>query len=135
MLGYRPRQPGVDYCRPTAEEQKHLTLKVIVGDRPKTTGWLLLDAEGRPMRRFFDSNGDGDIDIWSYYKDGVEVYREVASTYKKEKPDQFRWYNSAGSKWAWTPTATAKSASGQCFPPRKLPRKLSPPPSRTITPA
>jgi thiol-disulfide isomerase/thioredoxin len=99
VLGYRPRQAGVDYSRPTAEEQKNLTLKVIVGDRPNSTGWLLLDPQGRPLRRFLDSNGDGDIDIWSYYKEGVEVYRDIASTYKKEKPDQFRWYNSAGSKW------------------------------------
>jgi thiol-disulfide isomerase/thioredoxin len=99
VLGYRPRQAGVDYSRPTAEEQKSLTLKVIMGDRPNSTGWLLLDPQGRPLRRFLDSNGDGDIDIWSYYKDGVEVYRDIASTYKKEKPDQFRWYNTGGSKW------------------------------------
>jgi thiol-disulfide isomerase/thioredoxin len=99
VLGYRPRQAGVDYSRPTADEQKNLTLKVILGDRPNSTGWLLLDPQGRPLRRFLDSNGDGDIDIWSYYKDGLEVYRDIASTYKKERPDQFRWYNTNGSKW------------------------------------
>jgi hypothetical protein len=46
----------------------------------------------------FDTNGDKQIDVWSYYLDGVEVYREVDTNFDK-KPDQFRWLNSAGMKW------------------------------------
>lgn len=99
VLGYRPRQEGVDYSRPGAEEQKSCTMKLIVGEKTNSTGWLLLDAQGHPLRRFFDSNGDQKIDVWSYYKDGIEVYRETASTFKAEKPDQFRWFNSNGGKF------------------------------------
>jgi thiol-disulfide isomerase/thioredoxin len=100
VLGYRPRQPGIDYSQPTAEEQKSCTMKLILGDRPNSTGWLMLDPQGRPLRRFFDSNGDGKIDVLSYYKDGVEVYREMDTKFNdKVPPDQYRWFNTGGSKW------------------------------------
>src|SRR5262249_30319435 len=58
----------------------------------------------RPLRRFMDTTGekraDGrtHTDIWSYYKDGVEVYREIDTNYN-DKPDQYRWFNTGGSKW------------------------------------
>ena len=58
----------------------------------------MTDAAGNPLRKFDDSNGDNKIDIWSYYKDGVEVYREVDSN-GNGKPDQYRWFNGAGAKW------------------------------------
>lgn len=98
VLKYRPRQEGVDYSRPSAEEQKACTMKLILGERPNSTGWLLLDPQGRPLRRFFDSNGDQKVDQWSYFKDGVEVFREVDSNFN-EKADQYRWLNSGGTKW------------------------------------
>src|SRR5262249_48093822 len=63
-----------------------------------TRGWLLVDARKVPLRRFYDSNGDDGIDIFSYYKDGVEVYRETDSNFNK-KLDQFRWLNAGGMKW------------------------------------
>ena len=37
------------------------------------------------------------VDQWSFYKDGVEVYREMAA--KPGKKDQFRWLNTAGTRW------------------------------------
>src|SRR5262249_43350427 len=61
-------------------------------------GWLLVDAKKQPVRKFVDSNGDRKLDIWSYYKDGVEVYREIDSNFDG-RPDQFRWLNSGGMKW------------------------------------
>src|SRR5262249_10925867 len=61
-------------------------------------GWLLRDGSGRPLRRFFDTNGDMKIDVWSYFKDGVEVYREI-DTQGTGRPNQYRWLNSGGSKW------------------------------------
>src|SRR5882724_5461018 len=104
VLRYRPRMEGVDYSKPTPEEQKACTMKLIMGERPNSTGWLLLDLQGRPLRRFMDTTGekraDGrtHTDIWTYYKDGVEVYREIDTNYN-DKPDQFRWFNAGGSKW------------------------------------
>jgi peroxiredoxin len=105
ILKYQPRQDGIDYTRPTPEEQKACTMKLIVGDRANSSGWLLLDPQGRPLRRFFDSNGDRNIDVWSYYKDGVEVYREFCVSVTSnpdqlpKEPNNFRWLNSMGSKW------------------------------------
>jgi thiol-disulfide isomerase/thioredoxin len=101
VLKYRPRLDGIDYSRPTPDEQKACTMKLILGERQGSTGWLLLDPQGRPLRRFLDTNADQQIDVWSYYKDGVEVFREIDSKMVKgaEKADQFRWLNSAGSKW------------------------------------
>src|ERR1700730_4403308 len=61
ILKYQPRQESVDYGKPSPEEQKACTMKLIVGDRPNSSGWLLLDPQGRPLRRFFDSNGDRNI--------------------------------------------------------------------------
>jgi thiol-disulfide isomerase/thioredoxin len=99
---FRPRQDGVDYGKPSPEEQKACTMKLIVGEKPNTNGWLLLDPQGRPLRRFFSnhkgSDGKNRIDVWSYYKDGVEVYREVDTDYN-DKPDYYRWFNAGGSKW------------------------------------
>jgi thiol-disulfide isomerase/thioredoxin len=102
ILNYKPRQDGVDYSTPAAEEQKDCEVKVFAGSRPGSSGFLLLDAAKRPLRRFFDSNGDRKIDVWSYYKDGVEVYREVdTSVPNNDKPDQYRWLNAGGTKWGF----------------------------------
>jgi thiol-disulfide isomerase/thioredoxin len=62
------------------------------------SGWVLKDANGQTLRLFFDSNGDNKVDVWSYYRDGVEVYREIDSTFQG-KPDQYRWLNAGGMKW------------------------------------
>ena len=46
-----------------------------------------LGAQGRAgpfVRRFFDSDGDNQIDVWSYFLDGDEVYREVDSNLQRQ---------------------------------------------------
>src|SRR5580704_12341299 len=102
---YVSRQEDMDYGKPSPEEQKACTMKLIVGDRPNSSGWLLLDPQGRPLRRFFDSNGDRNIDVWSYFKDGLEVYREycISVTSNADQlplaPNHFRWLSTGGSKW------------------------------------
>jgi peroxiredoxin len=105
ILKYQPRQEGVEYGRPSPDEQKACTMKLILGDRPNSSGWLLLDPQGRPLRRFFDSNGDRNIDVWSYYKEGVEVYREFCVSVTgnadqlPQNPNHFRWLGGNGSKY------------------------------------
>jgi thiol-disulfide isomerase/thioredoxin len=96
VLSFSPRQPGVDITTPTAEQISSCKVSKIQGKRG--IGWLLSDAAGNPLRRFYDANEDGRVDIWSYYKDGVEVYREVDSNFNG-KADQYRWLHTAGSKW------------------------------------
>lgn len=96
ILRFTPRQPGVDCTTPTAQQVAACKVNLVKGK--KGSGYLMVDAAGNPLRKFDDSNGDNKIDTWSFYKDGVEVYREVDSN-ANGKPDQYRWFNGAGSKW------------------------------------
>ena len=61
------------------------------------SGWVLKDGNGKTLRRFYSTTG-GSVDLYSYYKDGVEVYRETVSGGARQ-PNQFRWINAGGSKW------------------------------------
>jgi thiol-disulfide isomerase/thioredoxin len=100
MLKYKPSQEGVAYSIPKPEEEAGLKVELVKG-AGGAAGWMLKDAGGRPMRLFYDSNGDNKPDLWAYYKDGVEVYREFEAETKNAlgKPDQFRWLNAGGMKW------------------------------------
>src|SRR5262249_58200543 len=64
---------------------------------PSRASLVRYDAEDRIIRKFTGINKKG-VDTWSYYKDGVEVYREI-DTNMNGKPDQFRWFNAGGMKW------------------------------------
>src|SRR6267378_1261464 len=73
MLNFcKPKQEGIVFSTPTEEEQKFCEVKPATG----ASGWTLLDGKKRLLRRYVDSDGDGKIDTWSYYKDGVEVFRD-----------------------------------------------------------
>jgi thiol-disulfide isomerase/thioredoxin len=98
MLTLKPKLDGISYATPTAAEQPGCKVEMVRGSRPGSSGWMLRDAQGRPLRRFFDINGDGKVDMWSYYQDGVEVYREIDSNFN-QKVDQYRWFNTGGMKW------------------------------------
>lgn len=98
MLGFRPKQEGIVFSTPAAAELDTCKVELVTGTKPGSNGWLLRDAKGQPVRRYFDSNGDKKVDMWSYYQDGYEVYRESDSNYN-EKVDQYRWLNSGGCKW------------------------------------
>jgi hypothetical protein len=97
LLRYSPRQQGVNYSTPAGADLEKCKVELIKGQN-KGSGWLLRDANGQPLRVFFDTNGDRKIDVWSYYKDGIEVYREIDTTHSGN-PDQYRWLNSGGMKW------------------------------------
>jgi hypothetical protein len=96
ILQYRPKQQDVAYSTPGAQDMEACKVKWT-----KTSPggvWLLLDSQGRTLRRLVDNHGDNKPHIWSYYKDGVEVYREIDTDFDGE-PDQYRWLNSGGMKW------------------------------------
>src|SRR5262245_16851456 len=96
---YRPRQTGIVYSTPTAPEQANCKVELVKGPQGSNgSGWLLRDPQGRPLRRYFDVNGDRHVDIWSYYLDGIEVYRE-RSTQNNKVVDEYRWLNAGGMKW------------------------------------
>jgi thiol-disulfide isomerase/thioredoxin len=96
-LKLAPVQLGVDYDRPSPEEAAKckITAKKIDGH----VGWVVENPEGVVLRKFVDTNDDNIVDQWSYYKDGLEVYRDVDSNFNG-KVDQYRWFHTGGSRWA-----------------------------------
>ncbi len=50
----------------------------------------MIAADGSVLRTFADTNGDKKVDLWSYYKFGVEVYRDIDENHNG-KADQYRW--------------------------------------------
>jgi len=98
MLRYHPAQDGVAVSTPKPEEEAGCKVELVKGPNGQGSGWALKDANGKTLRLFFSHN-DKNLDTWSYYKDGVEVYREFESEGGAGKPDQFRWVNADGMKW------------------------------------
>jgi Thioredoxin-like len=98
ILRFTPKQQGVAMSTPAAQEEAGCKVEWVQTKNSRAGTYLLRDAKGQLLRRFTDTNGDGQMDVWSYFKDGVEVYREIDTDFNK-KPDQFRWFNAAGMKW------------------------------------
>jgi thiol-disulfide isomerase/thioredoxin len=95
MLNVKPKHDDVAISTP--EPSKHSACKVEVAkNKTKGKALVLKDANGQVLRRFSDSQDSGHTDVWSFYKDGVEVYRIA-----REANNQFyyRWFNSGGTKW------------------------------------
>ncbi len=95
-LALEPKQKGVDYDRLTADEAKRATM-----GQDKIDGVAALVVRGpagEVLRAFADTNANRVVDRWSYYKNGVEVYRDIDSDHDT-KVDQSRWLNSGGSRW------------------------------------
>ena len=65
----------------------------------KPSAYILRDAQGKLLRKFVDSDGNGKLDQWGYFQDGFEVYREVDSDGDKAV-DEARWMNSGGTRIA-----------------------------------
>ncbi|MFM7150708.1 MAG: hypothetical protein ACKO23_12775, partial [Gemmataceae bacterium] len=94
MLEYQPRHESA-ITTPAAAELAACTVELVKGK--VGSGWILKDAQGKILRRFYSSDGRN-VDTYSYYRDGVEVYREIVSQGSRA-PDQFRWLNTGGSRW------------------------------------
>src|SRR6185312_15973452 len=96
-LSLQPMQPLVEYSIPTKEEAAQCTVKLEKED--KSSNWVVTNHNGEILRRFYDTNGDNYVDMWCYFLNGVEVYRDIDSNYNN-KADQYRWFNTAGTRWA-----------------------------------
>lgn len=94
LLDYKPKQ---EVNLPTPTPAEVAGFKVDLEKGKVGSGWVLKDASGNYLFRLYASNGR-DVDAFSYFKDGVEVYREVV-TPGSRTADQFRWMNAGGSKW------------------------------------
>ncbi len=99
-LALKPVQKDVDCDNLTKDEIAKATIESI--SDPNGSGWQVFDGEGRLLRRFVDTNGDKKLDVWSYYRNGIEVYRDVDANFN-EKADQYRWLGTSGSRWGQDP--------------------------------
>lgn len=93
-LRLTPRQPNIDYDQPTPDEVANCTLT----GTEDGSGYVVRDGSGATLRMFLDTDGDRSVDQWRYYKDGLEIYRDIDSNQNKTV-DQYRWFHSAGSRW------------------------------------
>jgi thiol-disulfide isomerase/thioredoxin len=97
MLTFQPKQKGVTLSTPAADEYAKCKVELVQGTTQGTSGWVLRDPQGRLLRRFFDSNADKYPDQYSYFRDGLEVYREV-DTNANRTVDRYCWLNTGGMK-------------------------------------
>lgn len=95
-LALKPVQAGVDYEKVAPEKQ--VECKVIDIDREEWSGWEVIAKDGTLLRRFADTNGDQQIDLWCYFKFGVEVYRDIDRNFNG-KTDEYRWLSTGGTRW------------------------------------
>ncbi|MEQ1906040.1 MAG: thioredoxin, partial [Pirellulaceae bacterium] len=95
-LSIKPIQ-SVDIDVPTADEIANCKIERTI-ETIDIPGWLVVDESGRKLRQFLDVDGDKKLDVWQFFKNGVEVYRELDSN-KDDKRDQFRWLGTAGTRW------------------------------------
>ena len=81
---FKPKyhQGEIPYYTPTSQEENGCKVELVTDTRyKKGSGWLLRGPQGLPLRRFFDTDGDNKINVWSYYnKQGVEIYRKSTPT-------------------------------------------------------
>ena len=95
-LRLTPTQPGVDYDRPGPDQAAKC--KIIAKRINGHVGWIVESPDGMILRKFVDTSDRNVVDQWSYYKDGMEVYRDIDSNHNG-KVDQCRWFNTGGSRW------------------------------------
>jgi peroxiredoxin len=95
-LQLKPLQADVDQDLPTGAEAEKCTIRSEVND--DISGWIVLDDMGRTLRRFLDTNRDNRVDLWCYYKQGIEIYRDIDADFNG-KADQYRWLSTAGTRW------------------------------------
>ena len=106
LLKFRPKQDGVEYEVPTdAAAIAAVKFEPVKNAKGKNIGYALRDGQGQLLLKFVDSNGKLDakggtnVDSWSYYKDGFEIYRELDLN-DDGFLDEIRWLNTAGTRVA-----------------------------------
>ncbi len=111
-LKLAPVQKGVDFDTPSSQEIPKC--KITVKKAGGQVGWIVEDPNGRILRRFLDTNGDNVVDTWCYYKEGIEVYRDIDSNFNG-KADQYRWYNTGGMRFGLDANEDGAIDSWKCI--------------------
>lgn len=96
LNAYRPSQPNVDFDTPKGDELAQCRREIE--RTPEGNGFVVFGPTGQILRRFTDTNGDSQADVFRFYRMGLEVYRDVDSN-KNGKNDQHRWMNWGGTRW------------------------------------
>jgi thiol-disulfide isomerase/thioredoxin len=100
LVKMRPSMANVEYDTP-ADPAAIAACKIenVINADKKVIGGAVRDGQGKLLRRLVDTNGDNKIDVWSYYQDGFEVYRDIDLDGDKV-PDECRWLNAGGTRIA-----------------------------------
>lgn len=69
----------IEIDQPDAETAARCTLEMEVFDGVKA--WVVRDPNGVIIRAFPDTNADKVVDQWIFFKNGVEVYRDIDSNF------------------------------------------------------
>lgn len=95
-LDLTPVQKDVEYDRPKADAIDKCTIKSE--GTGKQRGFVVYDENSQILRRFLDTDSDNAIDQWCYFRDGIEVYRDIDAD-SNGKADQYRWLGTGGTRW------------------------------------
>ncbi len=105
---YQPKVaggPGVEIETPP--ETQWDQCKVTETQQGGDSGYVVEGPQGQTLRRILDVDGDNTIELFIYYNQGMEVYREWdadgAQKNARGEPvvlsNNFRWVNFGGTKW------------------------------------
>ena len=97
LLGPKPTPLGVAVQYTTPADAELAQCRVEFTNGPRGSAWILKDKEGRLLRRIGFADGSKTPNEFSFYRDGLEVYREIQSPGKKQ-PDRFYWLGLGGMK-------------------------------------
>ncbi|MEM7475163.1 MAG: redoxin family protein [Planctomycetota bacterium] len=92
-LSYKPRQKNANFELVTEAQQADCSIEKTT--RGRAQGFLVSGPAQQTLRWFADTNRDDKLDQWSYFSDGVEVYRESDTDFNGTA-DVFRWLGSEG---------------------------------------
>lgn len=83
----KPKQQDAIYT----QTKKYNKLSIHKVNEDSISGWeVISDRDNKPLRRFLDLNGDGNLDVWIFFKDGKETYRELDFDFDG-KVDQYQY--------------------------------------------
>ena len=93
-LKLTPMQQDVDFDIPDSPADCKIASENLNGN----VAWVVRGPSNELLRRFVDSNGDNKVDLWRYYNNGIEVYRDIDADFNG-KADQYRWFGTSGTRW------------------------------------
>ncbi|MGC6443491.1 MAG: redoxin family protein [Rubripirellula sp.] len=99
-LSLSPVQADIAYDLVPDQEQSNCTVRDLQVDL--WSGWEVLSPDGLTLRVFVDTNGDKKVDLWCYYSQGTEIYRDIDANFNG-KADQYRWLGTNGTRWGIDP--------------------------------